>query len=74
MSMVEHKGQCDKDLFDDVNYAFSYVCVDTDAEVLPNSYQAHNDGSLIYMKGADTSWFGPQKILCNTSGRPLYTD
>ena len=57
MSMVEHKGQGDKDVFDDVYYATSYVCVDSDAEVLPNSHKAHNDGSFIYMEGADTSWF-----------------
>ena len=61
MSMEEHRGQGDNDLFDDGFYATTYVCVDSDAEVLPNSYQAHNDGSLIFMVGADCSGMGAMR-------------
>ena len=61
MSMEEHRGQGDNDLFDDGFYATTYVCVDSYAEVLPNSYQAHNDGSLIFMVGADCSGMGAMR-------------
>ena len=76
MSMVEHKGQGDKDVFDDVYYANSYVCVDSDAEVLPNSYKAHNDGSLIYMEGAHCSGMGAMRncSVCGLVGRSSIHD
>ena len=58
MSMAEHNGQGDNDLFDDDFYATSYVCVDSNPETLSGYASGGNRGSLIYMVGADCSGIG----------------
>ena len=60
MSMAEHAGQGNTDLFRVAFFATSYVCVDSDPETLSDDVQ-HNDGSLIYLVGADCSGRGALK-------------
>ena len=60
MSMAEHDGQGDTDLFRVAFFATSYVCIDSDPETLSDDVQ-HNEGSLIYLVGADCSGRGALK-------------
>ena len=57
MSMAEHGGHGDTDLYKKIFFATSYVCVDSYPETL-GGYVTHNEGSLIYMVGADCSGIG----------------
>ena len=58
MSMAEHRGQGDTDLYNVEFHATSYVCVDSNPETLSSYASGGNRGSLIYMVGADCIGIG----------------